>query len=609
MGMSFPLITKLYIDKIENVSKKIGDLYAVNTMGSIFGSIFTGFLLIPFMGITKSIALISVFVIILISILYYSVILKKHKRYIFVVLIIFNSLLIVTIPNLTEFKFQSYDETDIESISFYKEGVSATTKVYKTKNDNKKMTVNGVLMGGDFDKAMRKQKILAALPLLLKPEAKNIFVVGLGTGITLSEFIKQKKSIKIDCAEISSSVVEASRLFQTFQNDALNHPNVNVIIDDGKNFLKLNDTKYDIISSDTMLKKGSAGNSIMYSDEYYKLCNEHLTDGGIFIQWIPLYLNNDIYRIILRTALNAFEYTSLWYVGDEAMLQVSSNSPLKIDYTKFKSTFYNSSMYQSLEEIDFSTPESILSTMIIDKNSLMEIVGDGYYNSIVHPYVEFRVPRDIASFSNVSANLNFLMPNMQNILMFNGLNQDSSSTENYRISIQKSTDSFKHVIRGLIYFYQRQTKPSKTEFVKALIINPEDSNAKHYLGLSNFNPENAKKARAYLEAGILFSELKHDSLAVKMFERSLIIRPGDLKTLNYLSLSYDKLGNLEKAIELGEKMIILNQNNFLLFFNLGYFYEKAGRLEDALIMYKKSLTINPTNKSISTVIKKLEAKL
>ncbi|MCY4553910.1 MAG: fused MFS/spermidine synthase, partial [Candidatus Poribacteria bacterium] len=57
MGASFPLVTKIYTGSARQLGKSIGNVYAVNTVGSILGAFCAGFILIPILGIRPSIVL------------------------------------------------------------------------------------------------------------------------------------------------------------------------------------------------------------------------------------------------------------------------------------------------------------------------------------------------------------------------------------------------------------------------------------------------------------------------------------------------------------------------------------------------------------------------
>ena len=55
MGASFPLVTKIYTGSANQLGRSIGNVYAINTVGSILGSFCAGFVFIPLLGIRPSI--------------------------------------------------------------------------------------------------------------------------------------------------------------------------------------------------------------------------------------------------------------------------------------------------------------------------------------------------------------------------------------------------------------------------------------------------------------------------------------------------------------------------------------------------------------------------
>jgi len=51
MGMVFPAIIVMAIEKIEHLPEKIGTIYALDVFGAVSGALISGFLVIPFWGI------------------------------------------------------------------------------------------------------------------------------------------------------------------------------------------------------------------------------------------------------------------------------------------------------------------------------------------------------------------------------------------------------------------------------------------------------------------------------------------------------------------------------------------------------------------------------
>ena len=60
MGASLPVMTKFFVDRMEGLGRKVGDLYALNTLGAVIGSGAAGFLLLPAIGVRATTGLAAV---------------------------------------------------------------------------------------------------------------------------------------------------------------------------------------------------------------------------------------------------------------------------------------------------------------------------------------------------------------------------------------------------------------------------------------------------------------------------------------------------------------------------------------------------------------------
>ena len=57
MGATLPVLTKFFVRASDQIGLTVGRLYAVNTFGAVLGSFAAGFLLIPLLGVNKTIIL------------------------------------------------------------------------------------------------------------------------------------------------------------------------------------------------------------------------------------------------------------------------------------------------------------------------------------------------------------------------------------------------------------------------------------------------------------------------------------------------------------------------------------------------------------------------
>mgnify|MGYP000371271957 FL=1 len=65
LGMVSPYAAKLKLSSLENTGRTIGNLYAISTTGSIFGTLFAGFYLIPFFGTNKLLMFLAIILVVI----------------------------------------------------------------------------------------------------------------------------------------------------------------------------------------------------------------------------------------------------------------------------------------------------------------------------------------------------------------------------------------------------------------------------------------------------------------------------------------------------------------------------------------------------------------
>ena len=133
-------------------------------------------------------------------------------------------------------------ETQLKAgeLLYYEEGAAATVSV-------KKLTGTTTLaVDGKTDASNRgdmlTQKLIAHLPLLLHENPKNVFIIGLGSGMTAGAALTHPIA-RADVIEISPEVVAASEFFKVENRKRSRDPRTNLIVGDGRSHLALADTQ------------------------------------------------------------------------------------------------------------------------------------------------------------------------------------------------------------------------------------------------------------------------------------------------------------------------------------------------------------------------------
>lgn len=301
------------------------------------------------------------------------------------------------------FQFPSDGEQDYYQTLFYREGPSATTKVYlNPKTNEKHMSVDGIVIGGTGF-AEFKQLLLAHLPKLLLKDVSSELSVGVGSGILAGESALHSRVHDITGVEIEPSVIEGARWFAQENHDVLENPRLKIVTDDIGNFLRTTTGSYQVITADEKTADEYASNGFSYSREYYDLLRRHLAPGGLVAQWVPTTLPPRQYQMILKTFSQSFPHVQLWYFlpaykrGPFNTILIGSREQIVVDYKHISRQFAeNPEAYQSLVPYGLTSAEAVLPHFVADEKTIRKAVETASINSLDHPRYEFFYPWDYA---------------------------------------------------------------------------------------------------------------------------------------------------------------------------------------------------------------------
>jgi spermidine synthase len=168
---------------------------------------------------------------------------------------------------------------------------------------------------------------------------------------------------------------------------------VNLIVNDGRNYVFTSRKRYDIISADAT-HPTSSDSWILYTKEFYGLCRDRLTDRGVMCQWIPLHgiLEQD-YRVILATFHTAFPYVAVYYSGGYKTMGhtvlIGSKAPLRVDYGKAKTLLSDSLVREDLGKVNVATVYDLLNGFLLDQEAIDEFKDRVPLNTDDRPCIIF----------------------------------------------------------------------------------------------------------------------------------------------------------------------------------------------------------------------------
>ncbi|MBN3038567.1 MAG: fused MFS/spermidine synthase [Candidatus Omnitrophica bacterium] len=407
-GMTLPLVSKIASRKLELLGSKVGSVFAANTAGNILGALITGLVLIPTVGLKHTLELG-----IIVNLSLGNIVLFSDKTFLLKRKVVFASACCVlflgyklAIPEWNKACFnkqlfrRSMDRESISSaladnaeekeVLFYKDGLEASVAVIKS-GEILSLYINGKADASTEDD-MPTQILCAQLPLLLKPQTRDILTVGLGSGITCgSALLHPIKSL--DVVEISSSVVQANKHFKEFNYDALNDKRLNLYLEDAKTFLQRGDKKYDLIISEPS-NPWLSGVGFLFSKEFFEDCRSRLNDRGLMIQWVQAYETNDqIYEMILRTFSCVFPEVTVWNTSHLDTILIGSEEKMTLDIDESEKRIAQAPVQQDLSRIELADIYTLLSLQISSNENINKTVErKGLIHSDFFPILDYMAP-------------------------------------------------------------------------------------------------------------------------------------------------------------------------------------------------------------------------
>lgn len=228
------------------------------------------------------------------------------------------------------------------------------------------------------------------LPMLLHPNPESVLSICFGVGNTLSA-IAQHDPKRLVCVELSPGAIEAAPYFPTNRN-VLNTPNLEIVIDDGRNYLLRSDELFDVIQLEPPLLHQAAVVNL-YTKEFYELARRHLTKNGIVCQWIGSSIPEYEKKMAIRTFLEVFPNSSMWsMVKWVSPILIGSINEIQIDPERFLTHANRPKVLDDLASIG-KTPWSLLANHLLGPESLRKYVGDVPLITDDRTYIDFSVPR------------------------------------------------------------------------------------------------------------------------------------------------------------------------------------------------------------------------
>ena len=377
IGATFPLAVRLLARDEREASTSTARIYAWNTIGAILGAVLAGFYLIPTLGFEGSIKL-AVMINLSMALWTIAFVVPPKLIYASTVASIFLLVGLIYQPGrpqavISNTAFELDYATDPEEV-FFAVGRSSTVValeglgyLYLRTNGLPEASIGAKGTAPYQD----PEKWLTALPVAARPDTKSMLVIGFGGGVALEGVPASVQ--EVDVIELEPEVVNANRrLAGRRSKDPLEDPRINVIFNDARNALRLTSKNYDVIVSQPS-HPWTAGASHLFTREFVHLAKEHLTEGGVFVQWMNSeFVDAPLLRSLAATVLEEFSHVRLYQPNTQMLMFLGSDQELEpeLQLARTGEPITNDVMHFS--RMGINAAEDLVGALVMDQEGLEE---------------------------------------------------------------------------------------------------------------------------------------------------------------------------------------------------------------------------------------------
>lgn len=350
-GAQFPLLMALLGRGRRDVGAHVGNAYAWNTAGSILGSLSGGFGLIPWLsapGLWRVSALALVALGTAAAALSFRIE-KRRAVLVWPALALAACVLLVratgptagfrhspigagrsddVMDKATSNSLRDWLHHRRRSIFWEADGVESSVALSGQNGYN--FIVNGKVDGhARLDSGT--QVMSGLIGAALHPSPKRALVVGLGTGSTAGWLGAVPEIERVDVIELEPAILRVARDCHPVSQQVLDNPKVKISIGDAREVLLSTKERYDIIFSEPS-NPYRAGIASLFTKEVYTAVDEHLTDGGFFLQWLQAYdVDARTVRTVYATLGTVFPHVETWLTDTGDLVLLAGRKPPEYD--------------------------------------------------------------------------------------------------------------------------------------------------------------------------------------------------------------------------------------------------------------------------------------
>lgn len=323
LAIVFPFLLKAAESHAKHPGVILGRLAAINTAGSILGSLLCGFVLLEQFGIWRTMQLIAALYLVA------GLLLPIGRSRTGIAIRVSGGVVLVLLftgLNSVGLRATGWDPARPPNrmLDLW-ETSHGTVSVTVDENSGYVIKMNSNYWLGSTGAAWT-QHFQGRIPLLVYPQTRSVFFLGMGTGISAGGALDPRFVLleRVVACELAPEVVTAARKYMTgdipvpgerpidYTCGLFTDPRVEIVVEDGRQYLMASGESFDMVNGDLFLPY-RRGTGSLYSREHFANVKASLSPDGVFVQWLPMFqLTEFEFGVIVRTMLDVFDQVTMW---------------------------------------------------------------------------------------------------------------------------------------------------------------------------------------------------------------------------------------------------------------------------------------------------------
>jgi len=406
LGSVLPLCIRAAAGPEGGLGREVGRLLTWNTLGAVAGSLLTGFVLMPRIGLRGAFGVLALA---LAAAAMFAAWRLARPRAVAVAAVVGAFLIGVTAfggegwrlvlsSGVFRAREKTVDLTMLEQrkagvkLLFYEDAADATVSIEEKIGSGE----IGLRINGKADASSKgdlsTQYLLGHLPMLAKPDARRVFVLGFGSGITGGAVLGHPVE-ELVIAENCEPVLRAGKFFAPWNRNVLTDARTRIHREDARTVLKLDARPYDIIISEPS-NPWMAGVGSVFSVQFYQMCASRLVEDGVMAQWFHVYeMHDGIVSLVLNSFASVFPHYEIWDVGTGDIVLIGRRQPWNSEPSRWAPVFERPQARADLDAIQLGTPALLWARQLASQSTAPFILRNNAVQSDEFPILEYEAPR------------------------------------------------------------------------------------------------------------------------------------------------------------------------------------------------------------------------